>query len=190
MANKKTTDTATNPEVATATPEPTQAPSKMAAGDSLEESINLDKNVTITSLAGWNTSFPRLTSVGDVLVPPYGSTRLSTSEVIAQVQSNRPLFTGTDGAGSHATYYINDEQLRRYLGFDAPDGTASQKYLTEKLVKKLFEAKSQRAFEESFAELVKTRAEKKYVIRCIENLKINDFSKIRFAESYTGFKVG
>lgn len=181
MANKKTTDTAVNPGI---------EPEVSANAEDQDENINLDKNVTITSLAGWNTSFPRLTSVGDVVIPPYGSARLTTNEVIAQVQNNRPLFTGTDGSGSHATYYINDAQLRRYLGFDAPDGSSTQIYLTEKAVKKLFDTKTQKAFEDSFAELIKTRAEKKYVIRCIETLHINDFSKIRFAESYTGFKVG
>lgn len=153
-----------------------------------EDSINLDRNVTISSNAGWNTSFSRLTTIGDVLIPPYGTTRLTANEIIAQVQNGRPLFTGVDGAGSHATYYIRDAALRRYLGFDSEDGK-EQVYLTEKVVKSLFDIKSQKIFETKFTEAVRTRAEKRFAIQCIKDLNINDYNKIRFAENYTGFQV-
>ena len=46
-----------------------------------------------------------------------------------------------------------------------------------------------RAFEKNLAEIIQTRAEKYAVIQAIKRLKINDYSKIRFVEDYTGFKV-
>ena len=154
-----------------------------------EETLNLDKNVTVRSIAGWNTGFQRLASIGDVTIPPYGNTRLTANEIVMQVQNNRILFTGTDGQGSHATLYIDDDGVRKYLGFDSEDGKHKQAFLNDEAIKKLFDLKTQKTFENNFKELVQTRAEKRYAMRAIRQLGLNDYNKIRFAEDYTGFRV-
>ena len=154
-----------------------------------EKELNLDQKVTIKSIADWNTSFAYLTTMGEALIPPEGTLRISRNEVVAQVQSGRKLFTGIDNIGSHATFYVDDPDLRRYLGFDSEDGKRQQIVLDDKTIAKIFDIKSKSEFEKTFTEMVVTRAEKKAVIRAIKRLGINDYYKIRFAKNYTGITV-
>jgi len=151
--------------------------------------FDLDKKVTLKSIAPWGTSFRR-TDGGDVMIAPLGSVRIPRSEVLAQYQNNNKLINGIDGNGSHATLFIDDAETRRELGFDSEDGKTKQLVFSDELVKKVFEYKTQTAFEQHFKEAFVTKAEKHAVFDSIKRLKINDFSKIRFAENYTGFKYG
>ena len=150
--------------------------------------LNLDKKVTLRSIAPWETSFARYTEMGDVVIAPLGSVRVSRAEIIAQHQNNNKLINGIDGMGTHATLFIDDVDTRKEIGFDSEDGKTKQFVFSDDLVKKIFEYKTQSAFEQHFVESFVTRAEKKAVMSAIKRLKINDFSKIRFAEKYTGFR--
>lgn len=152
--------------------------------------LNLDTKVTVKSLAGWDTGFERrVDGMGDVNIAPEGTTRLSRNEIIAQVQTGNKLFSGIDGLGNHATLYINDKATRVELGFESEDGKTKQEFLDEDKVKKLFDIKTYDRFETAFMDAVQTRAEKYAVMQMIKKLKLNDYSKIRFAETYTGFKM-
>lgn len=151
------------------------------------EEFDLDKKVTIRSIAGWDTGFNRIVEVGSVAVVPYGSVKMSRNEIIAQIQSGNTLFGGTDGIGSHATYYIEDEPTRIEVGFE--DKNRKQLFLNDDMVKNLFNIKNQTEFESKFKECIVTRAEKKSVLSIVKKLGINDYAKIRFAENYTGFKM-
>lgn len=152
--------------------------------------LNLDTKVTVKSLAGWDTGFARVVDgIGDVNIAPEGTVRLSRNEIISQVQTGNKLFSGVDGIGNHATLFINDKATRIELGFESEDGTVKQDFLDEDKVKKLFDIKTYERFESSFREAVQTRAEKYAVMQIIKKLKLNDYSKIRFAENYTGFKL-
>lgn len=157
--------------------------------EKVQEEFDLEKNVTIKSIANWETTFQRSTTIGDVVVAPNGSMRLTRNEIIAQVQTANKLFSGNDGQGSHATYYIDDVATRRHLGFESDDGINKQKVFTDDLVKEVFNIKSQASFEEKCKDAFQTRAEKYSLIQAIKRLKINDYTKIRFAEEYTGHKV-
>lgn len=154
-----------------------------------QEELNLDFKVTVKNLAGWKVTFARIDGVGDINIPPEGSVRLSRGEVISQVQNGNKLFTGIDGNGGHATLIVEDDATRKELGFDGEDDTNKQEVFSDDVVTRLFSLKTQNAFKKNFAESIKTRAEKYAVIQAIKRLKINDYSKIRFAEEYTGFKV-
>jgi len=152
--------------------------------------LNLDTKVTVKSLAGWDTGFARVVDgIGDVNITPEGSTRLSRNEIISQVQTGNRLFSGIDGLGNHATLYINDKATRIELGFESEDGKIKQEFLDEEKVKKLFDIKSYDRFESAFVDAVQTRAEKYAVMQIIKRLKLNDYSKIRFAETHTGFRL-
>ena len=150
--------------------------------------FDLDKKVTLKSIAPWETSFARSTGTGDVVIAPHGSYRLSRAEILAQHQNNNKLLNGIDGMGSHATLFVDDAETRKELGFDSEDGKTKQLVFSDELVKKVFEYKTQAAFEQHFQDAFVTRAEKNAVMGAIKRLKINDFSKIRFAENYTGFR--
>ncbi len=161
---------------------------KTAKAAEVIEEINLDQKVTVKNLAGWEVGFARIVDMGDVLIMPEGSTRLSRNEIIAQVQNGNRLFVGIDGKGSHATLYIDDVITRKEVDFDSQDGKIKQIILTDSVVNDLFKM-SQTDFEKTLPDTVKTRAEKYAIIQTIKKLKLNDYNKIRFIENYTGFKV-
>lgn len=150
------------------------------------EEIRMEDKVTVTSIAPWATGFRRILTVGDVSIAPNGQIRLSREEVLAQGQSNNKLITGIDGAGSHATLYIEDEWTRRELGFDT-DNT-KQVVVNKKLVKEIFDKKTLSAFKKSVEENIVTRAEKFSLLSMIKTLKINEYDKVAFCEEYCGAK--
>lgn len=155
-----------------------------------QKEMNLDAKVTVKNIAGWSVGFARIADgFGDVTIPADGSTRLSRNEIIAQVQNSNRLLCGVDGAGSHATIYIEDAATRAYLDFDSEDGKRKQNVFSDQKVKSLFDIKKQDEFEAKFKGDIVTRAEKYAVMQAIKRLKINDYSKIRFAEEFTGYRL-
>lgn len=153
----------------------------------IQEELNLDVKVTVKSIAGWDTGFARkIDGIGDVNIAPNGSVRLSRNEIIGQVQSGNKLFTGVDGVGSHATLYIDDKATRLEVEFETED--TAQNVFSDSKVEKLFKAPFDE-FKARLAEEIYTRAEKYAVIEAIKRLGLNDYSKIRFIEEYTGYKV-
>lgn len=151
------------------------------------EEIRLDKKVTVRSIAPWTTGSTRKTSVGDITIPSLGTVLLSREEIIAQGQNGNTLLTGIDGVGSHATWYIEDDYTRNELSFDIDD--KKQDFLTQDTIKKIFELKTQKSFEENIKKKVVTRAEKFYLLHTIKNLKLNDYIKNAFCENYCGRRI-
>lgn len=146
------------------------------------EEIRMDDKITVKSIAPWDTGARRLASIGDIHIIPYGTVLLTREEVIAQAQNGNKLLTGTDGEGSHATWYIDDEWTRKEVGFD------KQVRLTKEEISRICGLKTQSTFESNIKKVAVTRAEKAMLMDCLEKLKINDYSKIRFCEKYTRIK--
>jgi len=159
---------------------------KMAEEKNTEE-IRLDKKVTVRSIAPWTTGSTRKTSVGDITIPALGTVLLSREEIIAQGQNGNTLITGTDGVGSHATWYIEDDYVRSELSFDVDD--KKQEFLTQDTIKKIFDLKTQKSFEENIKKKVVTRSEKFYLLHTIKTLKLNDYAKNAFCEDYCGRRI-
>ena len=153
------------------------------------EELNMDQKVTVRNLAGWTVGFRRIETQGDVTIPKEGTVRLSRSEIISQIQSGNRLFIGIDDRGSHATLYIEDEPTRLEVEFDSKEDKRIQLILNSDLVKKLFDYKTMKTFEDKLHEYVITRAEKFAITQIIKKLKLNDHEKIRIIENYTGYKV-
>ena len=159
------------------------------AGTIQEKALNLEEKVTVRNIAGWNVGFARLSDMrGDVVVPAEGVVRLTRNEIIMQTQNGNRLFTGIDSRGSHATLYIEDKATRVEVEFESEDGDQVQDILTVDKVKGLFALKSEKSFNEKLREAIVTRAEKYALIKMVRKLKLNDFSKIRAIEKYTGYK--
>lgn len=149
--------------------------------------IRLDQKVKVRSIAPWYTGSARKTTNGDISIPPMGSILLSREEIISQAQNGNKLLTGIDGVGNHATWYIEDSYTRKELSFDSE--SESQQFLTQDRINKMFDLKTQKAFENQIQNSVVTRAEKAYLIESIKSLKLNDYQKIAFCISYTGMKM-
>lgn len=160
--------------------------SEASISDNAVEDVRLDKKITVRSIAPWNTGAARKTTPGDVGIPPKGTVLLSREEVIAQAQNGNRLLTGIDGVGSHATWYVEDLFTRNELSFDIDD--KKQAFLTEDVIKKAFDLKTQKAFEDSIKKNVITRAEKAFLMNTIKSLRLNDYQKIAFCIEYTGMK--
>ena len=139
--------------------------------ETTEEDIRLDKKVKVCSIAPWITGAPRVTSKGDISIPANGSVLLSREEVIAQAQNGNKLLSGIDSLGS----------------FDLDK--KKQVFLTKEKIKRIFELKTQEAFEKNIQNTVTTRAEKAYLMEVIRSLKLNDYAKIAFCEDYTGIRL-
>ena len=60
--------------------------------------------------------------------------------------------------GSHATWYIEDAFTRSEVSFDIDD--KKQTFLTAEEIKRIFELKTPKAFEDNIQKTVVTRAEK------------------------------
>lgn len=154
------------------------------AAQEVEPQLNLEQQVTVRNIAGWTVGFARLLAIGDVTIPRKGFIRLTRNEIISQVQNNNKLFTGIDGMGGHATLQIDDAETLRELGFDNSERFSDAK------VKELFDTSmNQEMFEERLKGYIRTRAEKYALMLSIIKQHLNDFSKIRFCENYTGFKM-
>ena len=156
------------------------------AEKNVQEELDLDKKVTVRNIAGWNVGFARrVDGYGDVTIAPNGSIKLSRNEIIAQVQNGNKLFSGIDGRGTHATLYIDDAPTRIEVEFETAE--YKQTVFPHADLVKLFKA-SQTTFEKHFAEIVHTRAEKYAIMEYMRKTGVNEYSKIRFAEQYTGYK--
>lgn len=156
---------------------------KTVVAQEVEQPLNLEQQVTVKSIAGWTTGFARILTIGDVTIPSKGAIRLSRNEIISQVHNGNNLFCGIDGRGSHATLIIDDKATLKEVDF------SSDTQFSDGLVSKLFEIKNQSDFEDAIKNSIVTRAEKYALMISIVKQNLNDYSKIRFCENYTGYKV-
>lgn len=153
-------------------------------------SVNLDEKITVRSIAPWATGAKRILSIGDIQVQPNGVVSITRGEAIAQGQSGNRLLTGVDGVGNHATWYIDDEYTRKELGFEAAD--SKQRVVSDDVVKKAFEIKTEKAFERFIEENFVTKDERAYLISKIKSLKIierSSYPRIAFCEKLSGCKL-
>ena len=84
-------------------------------------SINMGELIRIKNLTGFPVGFMRINGGGEVNIPPNTSISVDRGEVISQVQTGSILFCGEKGNNSHAWIFIEDEETRKYVGFDTDD---------------------------------------------------------------------
>ena len=132
-----------------------------------KEEIRLDKKVTVKSIATWATGAQRKTTIGDISIPPKGTVLLTREEIIAQAQNG-------------------DNYTRNELSFDQEN--SKQKVLTNEEIKRIFDLKTQKAFEDNIKKSIVTRAEMAFLMSEVKDMGINDYNKIAFCIEYTGIK--
>ena len=62
------------------------------------------------------------------------------------MKNQNVMFVGT-GNGNHARIYIENPELRKYVGFDSEDGKQQQFILTEEECQKIFDYKTLPTFQ-------------------------------------------
>ena len=148
----------------------------------MEKELNFNQKVEVKNIAPWDVAFRAKVKPSDVLVKANSSTFLTAEEIIAQVQNDNRLFKGVDEIGSHATLIIDNADVREYLGFDEED--RKQNVLTYEKIKEWFKIKRLDSFMATIEANVKTRAEKKFLIKAIDDLDLDSYKKIDFCHKY------
>ena len=57
-------------------------------------------------------------------------TSINNEELVMLCENGNVMFAGT-GGGNHARIYCEDEELRKYVGYDSEDGKIKQYILTD-----------------------------------------------------------
>lgn len=149
--------------------------------------FSLDEKVTVLNIAPWTVMYS--TDKNGVSIEANQRIRLRRDEIVEQVSARNRLFVGLDDYGSHATLIIEDEDTRKYLEFDSQDGKRRQNVLSKEKVKDWFAIKNQNEFQNTIIENVVTRAEKRYLMTLIKELKLDSYEKIRFCEIHCKFTL-
>lgn len=145
--------------------------------------IAMDKKVKVENLCAWPVYFARQIGNGDVKIAKGAVALLSVEEIQAQVYGGNRQFTGVDGEGTNARIFIQDAEVRQFLGFETAE--KDQKVMTEKEIKSILALKTQEKFEEKIKENIKTEAEKVKLLEVAQKVNLNDYDKIQFIETFT-----
>ena len=150
--------------------------------------MDMNAKSKIKNLCPWNISWSRYTLDGDEFIKSNQVAYIANSEIETQVQNGNTFISGTDGIGSHARVYIENPEMREYLGFDNKEEKRVQLILNDARCKEIFEYKTFGTFEKHVKTEVVTNQEKAMIINYAKKTKINDYDKIKFLESHCGIK--
>ncbi len=152
--------------------------------------VDLDKRSSVKNLCPWTISFTLPISNGNILLEANKKTSINNEELVSLCENSNVMFAGT-GSGNHARVYIENEELRQYVGYDDPDGKVKQFVLDDDECQKIMEYKTFATFKKHVEEKVIANHEKAKIIQYARKAKLNDFDKIDFLEVHCGmpFKV-
>ncbi len=149
----------------------------------------IDKNSRsmIRNLCPWAVSFRLPISKADVLLSANKTTSINNEELIVLCENGNVMFSGT-GEGNHARIYMENADLRKYVGYDSEDGKTKQFILNDEECQKLLDYKTMSAFEKNLEEKVVGQHEKARLIDYARKVKFNDFDKIVALEQHCEIK--
>lgn len=148
------------------------------------QETQLSNRIRLINLAPWPVYFSRVNTLGDVTIQQNGTYMIDREELMAQCYNNNRLIMGTDGRGAHATVIMADEAVK--AEFEIPE---KQEVLTDEVLDGIFAYKRQGDFEKAITAGVVCDYERHRVINYISRKKVNDYSKVRFVEAFTGIKA-
>ncbi len=146
---------------------------------------NMDSYSTVQNLAD-NDIYFSLVQGGDILLKANGYRDMLNRDIVSLCNNSNVFFVGTDGRGANARIYIQNPELRVYVGFDSQDGKFIQQVLTDEVCQEILDSKTQKQFEKVVKEKIISYHEKVHIINYARKIKLNDFEKISFLEEYTG----
>ncbi|WP_063565470.1 hypothetical protein [Paenibacillus sp. O199] len=150
--------------------------------------IDENKKVKVSNICTWDLYVKRIESNGDFKIAAKKSVSVPVAEIIAQVNNDNKLFAGDDGKGSNARVYIEDNELREYLGFDSEEDKEKQQILTEDEIERILGLKTFSSFKENIEKKVLYSFQKALLMETAIKLKLNDRAKVNFIEDYTELK--
>jgi len=147
----------------------------------------MDSYSSLQNLAD-NDIYFSLVQGGDQTIKANGYLDLLNRDIVSLRNNSNVFFVGTDSKGSHARIYIQNPDLRIYVGFDSEDGKVKQQVLTDEVCQEIFDIKSQKQFEKMVQEKIVSYHEKVRIMNYAKKVKLDSFEKITFLETHSGKK--
>lgn len=147
--------------------------------------LDLDKRSSVKNLCPWTISFTLPISNANILMGADKKTSINNNELVVLAENSNVMFAGT-GNGNHARIYIENEQLRQYVGYDDSDGKFKQFVLNDEECQKIIDYKNLATFKKNVEEKVIANHEKAKIIDYARKVKLNDFDRIDFLSEYCG----
>lgn len=150
---------------------------------------NIDKNARsfVKNLCPWTISFTLPISNGSVLLGANKKTSVNNEELIALCENANVMFFGIEN-GNHARVYIENDDLRKFVGYDSEDGKEKQFVLTDEECQKILDYKTISTFEKHLKEKIICNHEKAKLVEYARKIKLNDYDKIVLIENHTNIK--
>ena len=152
--------------------------------ENTEKTMDLSRRVTIRNTTNIDTYFRYIEKPGDAFVAKKSKLPLAISEIIAQCDSGNPDFIGHGRDGKHCTFYIEDKDVRVYLGFETEDGKTKQEVVDEQAIIDIFEAANLQTFLTLLQTKVVTDGEKQTLRDVIASGNVNAHDKMEIATKY------
>ena len=153
------------------------------------EQFNMERlmntRFAIKNICPWAVSFRLQTTNGDVYLDAGKKTTLIGQEIITLCENSNVLFSGT-GNGDHARIYIEDAEMRKYVGFETRE--AKQKILDDTRMDEILSFKTINTIQRNLEKYIVAEHEKHIFMDFCRKRKLNDFDKITAIEEHTGLK--
>jgi len=146
--------------------------------------VNMNDKSKIRNLCTYPISWKKITSTGDEYIKASASMPIANFEIEAQVESGNVFLGGVDRLGSHAMTYIENEELREQLKFDDKAENRKQLIVDNEKCEYILNLKTFSSFKKNVEETIVTQHEKIKIIEVARKIKLNDYEKIKFLESY------
>lgn len=150
--------------------------------------LDENKKVKVKNICTWDLYVARIESNGSFKIAAKKSVSVPIGEIISQVNENNRIFVGDDEKGTNARVYIEDDELRKHLGFDSDDSKEKQIILTEDEINKILGLKTFSSFKENIEAKVLYPFQKALLMEVAVKSKLNDLSRVDFIEKYTELK--
>lgn len=149
--------------------------------------LDLDKRSKVINLCPYGVVFVLPNSRAEILLEANKTKDVNNGELVTLADNEDIMFYGT-GNGDHARIYVDNKDFREFVGFDCAEEKRTQYVLTTKECQRILDLKTQSSFEKNVAEKVLMKHEKENIMKYARKMKLNDYQKISFLESYTGLK--
>jgi len=150
----------------------------------MSKELDLMKRVAIRNTTNIDTYFKYVLKNADAKVAKKSKLSISVEEILAQCDAGNPSFVGRNRDGSHATFYIEDPDVRTHLGFESEDGKIKQDIIDEQAILNLFDLASLSTFVTQLKSKVVTMGEKQTLRDIIGSGKVNAHDRIEVAKRY------
>jgi len=147
--------------------------------------IDMDKRSFIRNLCNWTVSFSLPISGGSILLGAGKKTSVNNGELVTLIENQNVMFAGT-GNGDHARIFVENDALRKYVGYDSEDGKTKQFVLDDEECQKILDYKTVSTVEKHLKKKVVMKHEKDIIMRYARKMKLNDYDKIQVLSKHCG----